>query len=251
MGKGKIGNDNGRDMVNGKQRVLAAMKHQPVDRAPVMCQLAVGHYLLNTDVRPVELWYTSEGFAKALIALQQRYSFDGILINLPGSDPDGDRHVLRVDTEADGSQVVHFRNGDMARCPHDDNVHHFPASGRKLPTLQEVDPDKLFYDEPHGLGGLKYPFYFGLKAYEATREDYWPAYLFRTIDLIVQQVGHDTSVHSEIFSPWTQLMELFGYEQALMYMLDDPDRVHAILRATRRVRRSWACGRQSGKSTRY
>jgi uroporphyrinogen-III decarboxylase len=217
--------------MNGRQRIRAAMNHQPVDRVPVMCQLAVGHYLLNTDLRPVNVWFTSEAFADALIALQQRYRFDGILINLPGSDPDWKKYVLRIEDNPDGSQVVKFHNGDEAHCPPDDNAHHFPAGGRHLPSLAEVDPDRLYYDDPHGLGGLKYPFYFGLEPYETTRADYWPSYLFRTIDLVVERVGAHTSVHSEIFSPWTQLMELFGYEQALMYMLDDPAKIHAILEA--------------------
>ena len=53
--------------MNGKQRIHAAMRHEPVDRVPVMCQLAIGHYLLNTDVAPAELWFTSEGFARALV----------------------------------------------------------------------------------------------------------------------------------------------------------------------------------------
>jgi uroporphyrinogen-III decarboxylase len=217
--------------MNGKERIQAAMSHRPVDRVPVMCQLSIGHYLLNTDLCPVDVWFTSEGFAEALITLQARYEFDGILINLPGSDPDWDRHVLRVDTGADGSQIVTFRNGDITRCPHDDNAHHFPAGGRQLPSLEDVDPQRLYYDEPHGLGGLKYPFYFGLEPYEPSQADYWPDYLFRTIDLVLQRVGSTTSVHAEIFSPWTQLMELFGYEQALMYVLDDPAKIHAILRA--------------------
>ena len=63
------------------------MQHTPVDRVPVMCQLSVGHYLLNTHVTPVDLWFTSEGFAEALVTLQRRYRFDGILINLLGTDP--------------------------------------------------------------------------------------------------------------------------------------------------------------------
>src|SRR3972149_1381206 len=72
----------GRLAMTGKERILAAMRKEPVDRVPVMCQLAIGHYLLNTDVTPAELWFTSEGFARALVTLQQRYRFDGILINL-------------------------------------------------------------------------------------------------------------------------------------------------------------------------
>ena len=59
--------------MNGKERIRRAMRHEPVDRVPVMCQLSIGHYLLNTDVTPVELWFTSEGFGRALIALAARY----------------------------------------------------------------------------------------------------------------------------------------------------------------------------------
>lgn len=207
------------------------MRHQPVDRVPVMCQLAIGHYLLNTDVRPTELWYTSEGFARALITLAQRYRFDGILVNLPGRDPDWMRHVERIETAADGSQSVFFIGGDTAQCPGDDNVQHFGAGGGRRPRVDQVDPERVYYDDPHCLGGLKYPFYFGLEPYEPDPADYWPGYLFRTIDLVVGQVGDTLSVHGEVFSPFTQLMELFGYEQALMYLIDEPDRCGAILAA--------------------
>ncbi len=217
--------------MDSRARVRAAMRREPVDRIPVMCQLSVGHYLLNTSIAPVELWFTSEGFAEALVMLQQRYRFDGILINLLGTDPHWRRDVARIETAANGSQTVYFRNGDTAHCPADDNAHHFPAHGRRCPTLEEVDPDRIYYDDPHGVGGLKYPFYFGLEPYEAVRDDYWPDYLFRTIDLVLARVAGAVSVHSEVFSPWTQLMELFGYEQALLYMLDDPAKIHAILQA--------------------
>jgi hypothetical protein len=223
--------------MTGKQRIQAAMRHQPVDRVPVMCQLAIGHYLLNTDVKPADLWFTSEGFARALITLARRYRFDGVLINLPGRDPDWMRYVERIETAGDGSQTVFFVGGDTARCPADDNVQHFPAGRptarvpRRRPTIEQVDPERLYYDDPHCLGGLKYPFYFGLEPYEPERADYWPEYLFRTIELVLGEVGEQLSVHGEIFSPFTQLMELFGYERALMYLIDEPDRCRAILAA--------------------
>ena len=217
--------------MNSKSRIHAAMAHEPVDRVPVMCQLAIGHYLLHTDIQPAELWFTSEGFARALIELADRYSFDGVLINLSGTDPDWMRVVDRIETADDGSQTVWFVNGDHARCPADDNVHHIPENPRRPPTIDQVDPDRIYYDDPHGLGGMKYPFYFGLEPYDPDRGDYWPDYFFRTIDLVLQRAGPRLSVHSEIFSPFTQLMELFGYQQALMYLLDEPDRVKAILQA--------------------
>ncbi len=217
--------------MTGKERIRAAMAHEPVDRVPVMCQLALGHYLLNTDVEPAELWFTSEGYARAAIELQRRYRFDGILINLPGRDSNWRDYVDRIETAEDGSQTVYYCNGDVARCPADDNVQHFRAEGDRRPTLDDVDPSKLYYDDPHCLGGLKYPFYFGLEPYEPNRQDYWPDYWFRTIELIQAEVGETVSVHAEIFSPWTQLMELFGYEQALMCVLDDPQKCHKILAA--------------------
>ena len=225
------------------------MRHRPVDRVPVMCQLAVGHYLLNTDVEPAELWFTSEGFARALITLARRYRFDGILINLPGRDPDWMRHVERIETAEDGSQTVFFRGGDRARCPADDNVQHVRAGAPPRPTIDQVDPGRVYYDDPHCLGGLKYPFHFGLEppsvptadwvptvdwvptADWPDRSGYWPDYFFRTIDLVIAEAGRELSVHGEVFSPWTQLMELFGYERALMYLIDEPDKCRAILAA--------------------
>jgi len=198
---------------------------------PVMCQLAIGHYLLHTGATPVEVWFTSEGFAEALIALQERYRFDGILINLDGRDPDWMRYVERIETAADGGQTVYFTNGDTARCPVDDNVHHVARGGRRRPTIDEVDPQRVYYDDPHGPGGLKYPFYFGLEPYEPDPNAYWPDYFLRTIDAVIGRVGRTVSVHSEIFSPFTQLMELFGYEQALMDLIDEPDKCRAILAA--------------------
>jgi len=217
--------------INSRERIRAAMRHEPVDRVPVMCQLAIGHYLLNTDLSPVDVWYTSEGFSKALITLARRYRFDGILINLLGTDPDWMRHVERIKTAENGDQTVFFTGGDRGRCPADDNVHHVRPQGDRRPTIDQIDPAKVYYDDPHGPGGLKYPFYFGMERYQADKNDYWPEYIFRTIDLVSAEVGDSLSVHSEVFSPWTQLLELFGYQEALMYLLDDPDKVKAILAA--------------------
>jgi uroporphyrinogen-III decarboxylase len=217
--------------LTGKQRVRAAMRREPVDRVPVMCQLAIGHYLLNSDVKPAELWFTSEGFARAMVGLARRYGFDGIIINLPGRDPDWMRHVSQIETAADGSQTVHFTNGERAHCPADDNVQHVYRSGYRRPTIDEVDPSQLYYDDPHDLGGLKYPFYYGLEPCPSGRTRCWPQYLFRTIELVKAEAREELSVHSEIFSPFTQLMELLGYQQGLMALIDEPERCEAILAA--------------------
>lgn len=98
-------------------------------------------------------------------------------------------------------------------------------------SIERVDVERLFYDDPYDLGGTKYPFYFGLEPYAAGFDDYWPDYVFRTIDLVKAEAGDELSVHGEIFSPFTLLMELFGYQDALMYLVDEPERCEAILAA--------------------
>ncbi|NCO33086.1 MAG: hypothetical protein AUJ92_15030 [Armatimonadetes bacterium CG2_30_59_28] len=215
--------------MNSKHRIAHAMKHQPVDRVPVMCQLSIGHYLLSTAISPSELWYTSEGFATALIELQRRYRFDGILINLPGSSPEWRADVERIERDEKGDETIYWKNGDQAWCPHDDNVHHIRSKNLDRPDIEDVDPDKCYYNDPHCVGGLKYPFYYGLHPCTPDLGDYFPDYLFRTIDRVVLEVGDTVSVHGEIFSPFTQLMELFSYEEGLINLITHPDKCKAIL----------------------
>ena len=57
------------------------------DRVPVMCQLSLGHYFLHSGLDAIDIWHDTDAFAEALVRLQERYGFDGILVNLPGRDP--------------------------------------------------------------------------------------------------------------------------------------------------------------------
>ena len=50
--------------MNGRERIALAMAHKLPDQVPVMCQLASGHYFLNTDIPPHKIWFSSEGFAE-------------------------------------------------------------------------------------------------------------------------------------------------------------------------------------------
>src|SRR5512133_1338180 len=77
---------------------------------------ALGHYFLNTGFGAVEIWHSTEAFADALIEMQQRYGFDGILVNLPGRDPDWRRHVRLIEDDG-GSDVVRWIDGSYTVCP--------------------------------------------------------------------------------------------------------------------------------------
>jgi hypothetical protein len=206
-----------------------AMALQISDRVPVMCQLALGHYFLHAGVKPMDIWYTSEGFAEALIALQRRYRFDGILINLPGRDPRYENFIQKI-APGDGENIIRWKNGNYTVFPHDDNPHYYLAGGtRYFPTFQEIEPEALYYVEPWDLTDITYPYTWGFETQPRPVDDYFPAYHFDTIKIVKAKVGAAVSVHSEIFSPWSQFLELLNYEYALMAILDDPGKARACL----------------------
>jgi len=201
------------------------------DRVPIFCQLAIGHYFLHSGPKPFDIWFRSAGFAEALVALQRRYDFDGILINLPGRDPEVERHIDRVERrDAERETWVRWKNGNYTRIPDDDNPHYFQADGRRyFPTFDEVDPESLWYVEPWDLSDITYPFTWSFDAASRSAADFFPEYHADTIRRVKALVGETVSVHSEIFSPFSQFLELLNYEYALMALLDDPGKSHAIL----------------------
>lgn len=220
--------------MNSKERMAMAMRFGKPDRVPVMCQLSVGHYFLNCDLPEIEIWHSTEAFGEALITLQRRYRFDGILINLPGRDPNWRNYIARIDENAD-EKIIHWLNGWQTTCPPDDNPHVYSEDGtRYFATFDELDPGKLFYVEPHDLRGLSYPCHWGFSEYAADEKAFFPPWHFDTIDYVVGRVGEEVSVHSEIFSPFTQFLELLGYTNGLMALLDDPGKAKACLGALAR-----------------
>ncbi len=216
--------------MNGRERMDVAMRLGTPDRVPVMCQLALGHYFLNAGLDAIEIWHDTEAFAEALVRLQQRYGFDGILINLPGRDPQWRRFVVGIEAKSD-HRIIRWKNGWYTVAPHDDNPHVFQANGvRYFPTLEEIDPNRLFYAEPHDLSSITYPYSWGFDGEPAQPgPDFFPPWHYDTIRAVVGRVGEEVSVHGEIFSPFSQLMELVDYTSGLMALLDDPVKVEACL----------------------
>lgn len=217
--------------VTGRARVAAAMRHQPVDRVPVMCQLAIGHYFLRSGLDPVEIWHDSAAFAEALLLLCRRYGFDGVLVNLPGREPDWRRHVRTIETVGAERHVV-WRDGRVTIVPADDLPHTYQADRqtRRFPTFAELDPDQLYYIDPHDLSGIEYPWRWSFGQPPARRESFFPPWQDATLRC-VRERAPDLSLHGEVFSPFSQLMELLDFEQALFALIDDPPKVAACLQA--------------------
>jgi len=211
--------------MNSKQRIAAAMSHKEPDRIPVMCQLALGHYFLNYNEKPSEIWFGSESFARALVELQQRYGFDGILVNLPGRPPDWKDNLescRRIDT----NEHLHWKCGSKTVFPPDDNPQTYRPERK---PLERADYRSVDIDDPetYRLGGYVWNTWHAPELWNIDPQAdlcdpaAYPAWFTSTLEQ-VQQLAPDISVHAEVFSPFTHLMELFGYEQALIALVDDP-----------------------------
>jgi hypothetical protein len=211
--------------VTGRERIRVAMALGTPDRVPVMCQLAIGHYFLQSGLDPVEIWHSSEAFGEALIRLQRRYGFDGILVNLPGRDPTWRQMVACIETREDG-HVVHWKNGWRTAVPRDDLPRVVSPEGTpRRPAFAGIDPDRLFYVEPFDIAGPRYPYGWG---FDPEPQRSFPPYQLETLAFILAHAG-EVSVHAEVFSPFSQLLELVDHADALIAIIDEPAKVRACL----------------------
>jgi len=236
--------------MNSKERVAVAMGHGEPDRVPVMCQLALGHYFLHCDAKPSEIWFDTETFATALVELQRRYRFDGILVNLPSRPPDW-RDRIKASETVEGREHLRWTSGLETIVPADDNPQTF-LPGRA--ALQRANYESVDVQDPgtYRLNGYVWntwhaPELWGVEG-EADLSDpaAYPSWFTSGVEA-VQRQAPEVSVHAEVFSPFTHLMELFGYEQALVALVDAPQTCHDVLSAVTRhvlaqVRLYGACG---------
>jgi hypothetical protein len=228
--------------MDSRQRMALAMRHEVPDRVPVMCQLALGHYFLNSHWRPHEIWFTSEAFAEALVELQRRYQFDGILINIPGRPENLLDDLKAIENTPDGEKLT-WSNGQVTLVPWDDNPFHYLEDGSDAPRadFDAIDPDQL--EDIDDLPGYVWNTYH--VPWIADKPDRGPMqevpdYFFRTFDRVKEMVGDEVSVHGEVFSPFTHYLELFGYQEALMGLIKDSGKVHALLERLTQSSITWA-----------
>jgi uroporphyrinogen decarboxylase len=203
--------------MTSKERLAAAMSGGTPDRVPVMCQLSIGHMLLQTGAAPGLFWNSAGDYVEGLIALRALYGFDGILVSLHGHGPDWAARAASVSRSPEGERIV-WKNGDETFYPADDLPMVRPAGGaRARPEFDRFDPDSL----PPGLAYI--PVTQGL------RFAIDPGHPFDAVTETVRRAGRDFSVHGEVTSPLDYLLDLFGFEQAMLGLHDDPGRAAAVL----------------------
>jgi uroporphyrinogen-III decarboxylase len=218
--------------MNSKERIALAMNHKKPDRVPIMCQLALGHYFLNCDYNPSEIWFDSEIFAKVLVKIQKEYNLDGILVNIPGRPANWKNKFKSYKKIGDNEHLL-WKSELETVFPPDDNPQTYEAG--QMP-LERANYNTVDIDNPatYRLPGYVWNTWHAPELWDidskadlrdpASYPEWFTDALWK-----VQELAPNISIHVEVFSPFTHLMELFGYEQALMALVDNPVKCHKAL----------------------
>lgn len=218
--------------INSRERVRRAMSHETLDRVPVMCQLSLGHYFLFSGYDPIDIWFDSETLAQAFERLRAEYDFDGYMLNLPGR-PDNWREYVSSIEESDAGWVLSWANGFQTRVPRDDNPHTFLADGESLPRMDvktvDIDNPATYRTPGYVWNTWHAPTLWDIPddadlADPASYPDW-----FTSAVRHARRLTPSASVHAEVFSPFTHLLELFGYQEALMALLLEPETCRRLL----------------------
>jgi len=202
--------------MTSRERVLLAMNFEYPDRVPVMCQMSIGHMLQQLkDVSPVEFWFDAETFANGLIYLRELYQFDGILVSLHGHFKNWREIYNQREVQSD-KEIVYLNDRKLIFTNEDLPFPEF-YDERKYPSIDEIDistlPAEIDYIPVSG--GLHFKIDMNNK--------------FEVFDLIYQKVGDEFSIHGEVTSPFDYLLDLLGYENALMSLIENPEKCKQIL----------------------
>jgi hypothetical protein len=194
-----------------KERISAAMNLDPVDKLPLMCQMNIGHMLMQLKVSPAEFW-----FDQNVLKMRARYNFDGILISLHGHDPDWEKKVKQIYRNEEG-ETIEWNNYDKTVCPFNE----LPREYKQTPTPQ-YDLDSFnISDLPTRLNYI--PVSQGL--HFKLNQDH----VYDILYDIVKREGKNYSIHGEITSPLDYLFDLIGIQNDLIGFICDPITVNIIL----------------------
>jgi uroporphyrinogen-III decarboxylase len=223
-------------MPTSRELIQQAMSLKTPSRVPVMSQMAIGHTVLHSGVHPVDFFLTNDTYAGALLAMRERYRFDGVLLHKPGRDASIVNLVERVDRDAP-IPTLHLIDGAKIECRRDDDPYYLPGPTFHRPVeVTEIDPaDPLAWApesyrrwcEHKGTANIRTP-------------DGFPGYWYGAIDNVLAKAGMTHSVHGEVRSPLDHFAAVFGLQEAMMALVTDPDHVRRLMDAFTDMSTAWA-----------
>lgn len=203
-------------MSTPRERMREAMDLATPSRIPLMCQLSIGHMLLQLDVSPLEFWHDADVFAEGLCRLREIYQFDGVLVSLHGHDPDW-RAGIRSRKDTPSGEEVTWEDGLILRYLRNDLPQ--PVLDMQVPELSAADALDLL---PPSLSYI--PVSQGL------RFKIHPEHKFDIFQKVRELLGDAFSLHGEITSPFDYYLDLLGHQSGLLSILLEPEPAKEILR---------------------
>jgi uroporphyrinogen-III decarboxylase len=199
-----------------RERIQRAMDLEEPDRVPVMCQMSIGHMLLQTGISPSEFWFSGDVFTEGLLKLRETYDFDGILISLHGHSPRWREKTSKIQRK-EKREIVFWENGDRTVFPADDLPMHYPHKELHTPIISEFDPESL----PEDIDII--PVSQGLM-FELD-----PDHMYDIFDRLHKRAGERYSIHGEVTSPFDYFLHLFGFDEAMVNLIKEPSKSIDIL----------------------
>ena len=181
-----------------------------------MCQLSIGHMLLQLGVSSADFWHDPEIFARGLAKLREIYDFDGILVSLHGHDPEWRSHVRSRRTTDTGEEIV-WDSDDTTLFLQDELPRITPARKPTRTSFEQFHEDRLpptldYIPVSQGLHFILHP-----------------KHTFDIFHRVRQYAGEAYSIHGEVTSPFDYFIDLFGVQEALVSLVDDPEKCSRIL----------------------
>ncbi len=218
-----------------KQLMNDAMSMGQPERVPTMCQLAIGHTLLQSGIHGVDYFLSNEAYTEGLLKMRELYDFDGILLHKPGRDPEFGGLIDRIDRDAD-EPTIYLKDGRRVECMRDDDPYYRTDGDKIHPEISSLNPNDPF--DWAGDSFMHWCYHKG--SYPCTDPDGFPDHYFEAIDLINKKVGDEFSVHGEVRAPMDHYFMAGGIEEALMALLLDPEQVHKLMEYFARMSTAWA-----------
>ena len=181
------------------------MRLEKPDGIPVMCQMALGHVLLNSKIDPVEFFLSSEAYAKGLLVMRKLYDFDGILLHKPGRENGWEPFIDSVDRSGE-CPVIRLKDGAQIECRWDDDPYFIFPPDFKLPLPGEVDPADPLASLPE-----TYRHWCLMKAtFPWERVEDFPEFYYAALDRVLEETGGRYSIHGEVRSALDSVIACFG-----------------------------------------
>ncbi|MCW8129662.1 MAG: hypothetical protein KIS92_04680 [Planctomycetota bacterium] len=220
---------------SSRELVRQAMALGKPERVPVMCQLAIGHTLLQTGIHPVDYFLSSQAYADGLLKIREIYNFDGVLMHKNGRDPNFMDLVVRIDRDQE-TPSIYLKDGSRIDCTRDDDPYYRHADGFERPEVETFDPDDPLGWAPESF--RRWCEHKGTAVYRTPEAI--PAFWFDCIDRVKAAIGETHSVHGEVRSPFDHLLNIVGMEPGLMALLISPEHTRRLLETFADMSTAWA-----------